>query len=129
MSGIKDKVIAITGAGRGIGEATAVLLAERGAKVVLMALSSDQLRAVAGRIADAGGAVAHTTGDRMAEPTSPASTPTGSPANRKKSSRSAATDRSKVEARSAAHDLSLQATRRAGSTAALDPCYFERYAK
>lgn len=63
MSEIKDKVIAITGAGRGIGEATAVLLAERGAKVVLMALSSDQLRAVAGRIADAGGGVAHMTGD------------------------------------------------------------------
>jgi NADP-dependent 3-hydroxy acid dehydrogenase YdfG len=63
MSGIKDKVIAITGASRGIGEATAALLAERGAKVVLMALSSDKLRAVAGRIADAGGAVAHTTGD------------------------------------------------------------------
>ncbi|HTE51686.1 MAG TPA: SDR family oxidoreductase [Kofleriaceae bacterium] len=63
MSGIKDKVIAITGASRGIGEATAVLLAERGAKVVLMAHSSDQLAAVAGRIADAGGAVAHATGD------------------------------------------------------------------
>jgi NADP-dependent 3-hydroxy acid dehydrogenase YdfG len=63
MSGIKDKVIAITGASRGIGEATAVVLAERGAKVVLMAHSSDKLVAVAGRIADAGGAVAHTTGD------------------------------------------------------------------
>jgi NADP-dependent 3-hydroxy acid dehydrogenase YdfG len=63
MSGIKDKVIAITGASRGIGEATAVLLAEHGAKVVLMAHSSDQLLAVAGRIADAGGAVAQTTGD------------------------------------------------------------------
>ena len=63
MSEIKDKVIAITGASRGIGEATAMLLAERGASVVLMALASDQLSAVAGRIADAGGAVAHTPGD------------------------------------------------------------------
>jgi NAD(P)-dependent dehydrogenase (short-subunit alcohol dehydrogenase family) len=34
MSGSKDKVVAITHASSGIGEATALLLAERGAKVV-----------------------------------------------------------------------------------------------
>jgi NADP-dependent 3-hydroxy acid dehydrogenase YdfG len=33
--GIEGKVVAITGASSGIGEATALLLAERGAKVVL----------------------------------------------------------------------------------------------
>jgi NADPH:quinone reductase-like Zn-dependent oxidoreductase len=35
MTGIEGKVVAITGASSGIGEATALLLAERGAKVVL----------------------------------------------------------------------------------------------
>jgi len=33
MQGIKDKVVVITGASSGTGEATAVMLAERGAKV------------------------------------------------------------------------------------------------
>jgi NADP-dependent 3-hydroxy acid dehydrogenase YdfG len=53
MSGIRDKVVAITGAGSGIGEATAVLLAERGAEVVLAGRRVDRLEAVAKRISDA----------------------------------------------------------------------------
>ncbi|MDX6353380.1 MAG: hypothetical protein QOF98_283 [Streptomyces sp.] len=52
---LKDKVVAITGASSGIGAATALLLAERGAKVVLGARRTDRLEALAARIADTGG--------------------------------------------------------------------------
>jgi NADP-dependent 3-hydroxy acid dehydrogenase YdfG len=58
MTGIEGKVVAITGASSGIGEATALLLAERGAKVVLGARRLDRLDALARRIADAGGEAA-----------------------------------------------------------------------
>ena len=63
MSGTEGKVVAITGASSGIGEATALLLAERGAKVVLGARGSDRLEALAARIADAGGEAAHARTD------------------------------------------------------------------
>src|ERR1700722_15203819 len=55
MSGIKDKVVAVTGASSGIGEATALVLAERGAKLALGARRADRLEALADRIAKAGG--------------------------------------------------------------------------
>lgn len=58
MSGIQDKVVVITGASSGIGEATALLLAKRGAKVVLGARGLQRLEALAARIADAGGEAA-----------------------------------------------------------------------
>ncbi|GAA3122930.1 SDR family oxidoreductase [Streptomyces rectiviolaceus] len=58
MSGIEGKVVAITGASSGIGEATALLLAERGAKVVLGARRPERLRALAARIEQAGGEAA-----------------------------------------------------------------------
>jgi NADP-dependent 3-hydroxy acid dehydrogenase YdfG len=48
--GIDGKVVAITGASSGIGEATAGLLAERGAKLVLGARRADRLNAVAARL-------------------------------------------------------------------------------
>ncbi|RDI40927.1 SDR family oxidoreductase [Falsibacillus pallidus] len=63
MSGIKDKVIVITGASSGIGEATAMLLAERGAKIVLGARRLDRLEALANRIETAGGKAAYAAAD------------------------------------------------------------------
>jgi NADP-dependent 3-hydroxy acid dehydrogenase YdfG len=63
MSGIKNKVVAITGASSGIGEATALLLAERGAKVVLGARGQDRLAALADRIARTGGEAAYAPTD------------------------------------------------------------------
>jgi NADP-dependent 3-hydroxy acid dehydrogenase YdfG len=55
MSGTEGKVVVITGASSGISEATALLLAERGAKVVLGARGLDRLEALADRIVRAGG--------------------------------------------------------------------------
>lgn len=55
MSGIDGKVIAITGASSGIGEATALELAGRGAAVVLGARRVDRLDALAARITASGG--------------------------------------------------------------------------
>ena len=51
---IDDQVAIVTGAGRGIGAACAVALAEAGADVVISARSEDQLAAVAAQIEAAG---------------------------------------------------------------------------
>jgi NADP-dependent 3-hydroxy acid dehydrogenase YdfG len=63
MSGIEGKVVAITGASSGIGEATALLLAERGAKIVIGARGSERLKALADRIVSAAGQVAYARTD------------------------------------------------------------------
>ncbi|MEW2585373.1 SDR family oxidoreductase [Streptomyces virginiae] len=55
MPGIQGKVVAITGASSGIGEATAAHLAERGARIVLGARREDRLDAVVDRITARGG--------------------------------------------------------------------------
>ncbi|MFD9903488.1 SDR family oxidoreductase [Streptomyces sp. NPDC059063] len=63
MAGIDGKVVAVTGASGGIGEATALLLAERGARLVLGARRSERLVDLAGRIETAGGAAVHARTD------------------------------------------------------------------
>jgi NADP-dependent 3-hydroxy acid dehydrogenase YdfG len=63
VSGIKGKVVAITGASSRIGEATALLLAECGAKVVLGARGSQRLEGLAARIANLGGDAAYVRTD------------------------------------------------------------------
>tara|TARA_R110001583_G_scaffold71050_6_gene200630 strand:+ start:71451 stop:72185 length:735 start_codon:yes stop_codon:yes gene_type:complete len=55
MSYIENKVVAITGASSGIGEATARLLAENGAQIVLGARRTDRLEKLAAEITGAGG--------------------------------------------------------------------------
>jgi NADP-dependent 3-hydroxy acid dehydrogenase YdfG len=62
VAGINGKVVAITGASSGIGEATARLLAERGAVVVLGARRTERLDKITQEIRDQGGrAVARAT--------------------------------------------------------------------
>jgi NADP-dependent 3-hydroxy acid dehydrogenase YdfG len=50
MAGLEGKIVWVTGAGSGIGEATAIRLAEEGAKVILTGRRREPLEALAGRI-------------------------------------------------------------------------------
>lgn len=59
MTGIENKVVAITGASSGIGEAAALLLAERGAKIVLGARGTDRLEKLAAQIVESGGSAVY----------------------------------------------------------------------
>lgn len=60
---IKDKVVIITGASSGIGEATAKLLASDGAKVVLAARRTEKLAEIVETIKQAGGQAAYQVTD------------------------------------------------------------------
>jgi len=59
MLNIQDKVILITGASSGIGEACARLLAERGARLLLGARRTERLEQLVGEINAAGGSAAY----------------------------------------------------------------------
>ena len=50
MQNIKDKVVVITGASSGLGEATARALAKNGAKLVLGARRMDRLKALSSEL-------------------------------------------------------------------------------
>jgi NADP-dependent 3-hydroxy acid dehydrogenase YdfG len=63
MRTLDDTVVAITGASSGIGEATAYLLADRGAAVVLGARRGDRIDAVAAAIRGTGGRATSCTTD------------------------------------------------------------------
>ena len=63
MASLKNKVIWITGAGSGIGEAAALLLARSGARVVLTGRRKAVLEGVARRIKSAGGSALVLPGD------------------------------------------------------------------
>jgi NADP-dependent 3-hydroxy acid dehydrogenase YdfG len=63
MLTVENKVIAITGASSGIGEATARLLAQKGLRVVLGARRTDRLETIASEIRDQGGTAEYRTLD------------------------------------------------------------------
>ncbi|HXU48762.1 MAG TPA: 3-oxoacyl-[acyl-carrier-protein] reductase [Candidatus Binatia bacterium] len=55
MFSLKDKVALVTGASQGIGRATALALAENGAKVAIAARNAEKLASLASEIAQTGG--------------------------------------------------------------------------
>ncbi|KGQ35370.1 oxidoreductase [Gallibacterium anatis] len=63
MQNLKDKVVIITGASSGIGEATAYKLAQEGAKIVLAARREDKLKAIADNIVKNGGEAVYRSTD------------------------------------------------------------------
>lgn len=63
MNSISGKIVIITGASSGIGEATAKMLAERGAKLMLAARREERLQDLVSKIEQAGGTATYQTID------------------------------------------------------------------
>jgi 3-oxoacyl-[acyl-carrier protein] reductase len=63
MAEIRDSVTVLTGAGRGVGRAIALALAERGGRVMLCARSADDLARVADEVSERGGVAETVPGD------------------------------------------------------------------
>lgn len=63
MAGLTNKVALVTGAGSGIGKATALALAEAGATVVAMSRTAEEVKATAAEIVQQGGKAAAATAD------------------------------------------------------------------
>ena len=63
MTEIKDSVTIVTGAGRGVGRAIALALAERGGRVVLCSRSAEDLGRVADEVRERGSAAETVAGD------------------------------------------------------------------
>ncbi|MGH1351456.1 MAG: SDR family oxidoreductase [Methyloligellaceae bacterium] len=63
MTDFKDKTVLITGASRGIGEATARFFAEQGANLILFARNAEALEAIAKDIGNSGGSAISVPGN------------------------------------------------------------------
>ncbi|MFD1252665.1 putative NAD-dependent oxidoreductase [Devosia equisanguinis] len=63
MAGLTNKVALVTGAGSGIGKATALALAEAGATVVAMSRTAEEVEATAAEIVQQGGKAVAATAD------------------------------------------------------------------
>ena len=63
MTDVQGKVVVVTGGSSGLGEATAKLLAERGAKVMLGARREENLERIVSEIKDGGGEAAYRVTD------------------------------------------------------------------
>jgi NAD(P)-dependent dehydrogenase (short-subunit alcohol dehydrogenase family) len=60
---LEGKIALVTGAGRGIGRATSILLAENGASVIMVSRTQSDLESAESEISDAGGAALFFCGD------------------------------------------------------------------
>src|SRR5689334_6027900 len=64
---VSDQIVLVTGAGRGIGQAAAEMLAAAGATVGVADVAGDSAQAVAGRIRDKGGTAVPLVADLATE--------------------------------------------------------------